>query len=85
MTDTAPEATSERRLRLEIARRFVRAPLAWGVLLLIAAMVRTIAGDDLSFFPFLLMLLGGWSVAFSFAPGLPTARTRGVERGTLAP
>ncbi|WP_285364189.1 hypothetical protein [Microbacterium sp. LMC-P-041] len=66
MTDTAPTTTSERRLRREIGRRLVRAPLAWGVLLLVAATVWTIAGDDLSFFPFLLMLLGGWSIAFSF-------------------
>lgn len=79
MTDTAPEATSERRLRLEIGRRFVRAPLAWGVLLLIAAMVWTIAGDDLSFFPFLLMLLGGWSVAFSFVNA--TMEMRPVRAG----
>lgn len=66
MTDTAPETTSERRLRQEIGRRFVRAPFAWGLLLLVAAMVWTIVGDDLGFFPFLLMLLGGWSVSFSF-------------------
>ncbi|CAN7170529.1 hypothetical protein LJR044_002676 [Microbacterium foliorum] len=79
MTDTAPETTSERRLRREIGRRFVRAPLAWGLLFLIAAMVWTIAGDDLSFFPFLLMLLGGWSVAFSFVNA--TMEMRPVRTG----
>ncbi|MFJ2544540.1 hypothetical protein [Microbacterium sp. NPDC087589] len=40
MTDTAPEMTSERRLRREIGRRFVRAPFAWGLLLL-AAVIRS--------------------------------------------
>lgn len=79
MTDTAPETTSERRLRREIGRRFVRAPFVWGLLLLIAAMVWTIAGDDLSFFPFLLMLLGGWSVAFSFVNA--TMEMRPVRAG----
>ncbi len=79
MTDTAPETTSERRLRREIGRRFVRAPFAWGLLFLIAAMVWTIAGDDLSFFPFLLMLLGGWSVAFSFVNA--TMEMRPVRTG----
>jgi len=79
MTDTAPETTSERRLRREIGRRFVRAPFAWGLLFLIAAMVWTIAGDDLSFFAFLLMLLGGWSVAFSFVNA--TMEMRPVRTG----
>jgi hypothetical protein len=79
MTDTPPETTSERRLRHKIGRRFVRAPFAWGLLLLIAAMVWTIAGDDLSFFPFLLMLLGGWSVAFSFVNA--TMEMRPVRTG----
>lgn len=79
MTDTAPETTSERRLRREVGRRFVRAPFAWGLLFLIAAMVWTIAGDDLSFFPFLLMLLGGWSVAFSFVNA--TMEMRPVRTG----
>lgn len=79
MTDTAPTTTSERGLRREIGRRFVRAPLAWGVLLLIAAAVWTIAGHDLSFFPFLLMLLGGWSIAFSFVNA--TMKMRPVRAG----
>ncbi len=79
MTDTAPETTSERRLRREIGRRFVRAPFAWGLLLLVAAMVWTVAGDDLSFFPFLLMLVGGWSVAFSFVNA--TMEMRPVRAG----
>ena len=79
MTDIARETTSERRLRREIGRRFVRAPLAWGVLLLIAAIVWTIVGDDLSFFPFLLMLLGGWSIAFSFVNA--TMEMRPVRAG----
>lgn len=79
MTDTAPETTSERRLRREIGRRFVRAPFVWGLLFLLAAMVWTIAGDDLSFFPFLLMLLGGWSIAFSFVNA--TMEMRPVRTG----
>ncbi|WP_311259674.1 hypothetical protein [Microbacterium sp. WCS2018Hpa-9] len=79
MTDTAPETTSERRLRREVGRRFVRAPFVWGLLFLLAAMVWTIAGDDLSFFPFLLMLLGGWSIAFSFVNA--TMEMRPVRTG----
>lgn len=44
----------------------LRRPLFWGVLLLAGALAATLAGDDLSFFPFLLMLVGGWCVGFSF-------------------
>ncbi|MFK0403749.1 hypothetical protein ACIQTT_15585 [Microbacterium sp. NPDC090225] len=44
----------------------LRRPLFWGVVLLAAALAATLAGDDLSFFPFLLMLVGGWCFGFAF-------------------
>ncbi|KQQ65879.1 hypothetical protein [Microbacterium sp. Leaf320] len=66
MTDTAPETTADRRIRATVTRRFVRYPLIVGLVLLAAAIGWTLAGDDLGFFSFLLMLIGGWSLAFSF-------------------
>lgn len=44
----------------------LRSPLVWGALLLVIAIIATVAGDDLSFFPFLLMLVGGWCFGFAF-------------------
>lgn len=64
--ETAPESAADRRIRAEVGRRFVRDPLVIGVVLLVAAIVWTLAGADLDFFPFLLMLLGGFGLAFSF-------------------
>ena len=81
MTDTAPETSSERRVRATVTRRFVRDPLIWGIAFLIAAIIWTLAGDDLSFFPFLLMLLGGWGIAFSFVTA--TMEMRPARTGAL--
>lgn len=66
MTDTAPETAADRRIRATVTRRFVRDPFVIGVGLLVAAIAWTLAGGDLDFFPFLLMLLGGFGIAFSF-------------------
>ncbi|WP_341954872.1 hypothetical protein [Microbacterium sp. LWH13-1.2] len=66
MTDAAPETTADRRIRATVTRRFVRYPLIVGLVLLAAAIGWTLAGDDLGFLSFLLMLIGGWSLAFSF-------------------
>lgn len=44
----------------------LRSPLVWGAVLLVIALIATVAGDDLSFFPFLLMLVGGWCFGFAF-------------------
>ncbi|MFF7293351.1 hypothetical protein ACFY9N_12560 [Microbacterium sp. NPDC008134] len=44
----------------------LRRPIFWGTALLAVAVVVTLAGDDLSFFPFLLMLVGGWCFGYSF-------------------
>lgn len=49
-----------------ISRLFIIVPLLLGVGLLAAAIVWTLTGDDLGFFGFLLMILGGWSLGFSF-------------------
>ena len=59
-------AATDVRVRATIARKLVRNPLLWGAVLLLAAIGFTLAGDDLSFFPFLLMLVGGWCFGFSF-------------------
>ncbi|KQZ22204.1 hypothetical protein [Microbacterium sp. Root553] len=66
MTDTAPETAADRRIRATVTRRFVRDPFVIGVVLLVVAITWTLAGGDLDFFPFLLMLLGGFGIAFSF-------------------
>src|SRR5690606_27119948 len=58
--------TADARVRTSVTRKLVRNPLLWGVVLLLAAIVFTVAGDDLSFFPFLLMLVGGWCFGFAF-------------------
>lgn len=81
MTDTAPETTADRRTRASVTRRFVRDPLMVGLVLLAAAIVWTLAGDDLGFFPFLLMLIGGWSLAFSFVNA--TMDMRPVRNGVV--
>lgn len=62
MTDSALDAQVHR----TVGRRLIRNPLIWGALLLLAALMWTLAGDDLSFFPFLFMLVGGWCVGFAF-------------------
>lgn len=62
MTDSALDV----QVRRTVGRRLIRNPLIWGALLLLAALFWTLAGDDLSFFPFLLMLVGGWCVGFAF-------------------
>lgn len=81
MTENATETAADRRVRATVTRRFVRDPLLWGIAFLIAAIVWTLAGDDLSFFPFLLMLLGGWGVAFSFVNA--TMEMRPVRNGVV--
>ncbi|MFK3678447.1 hypothetical protein ACI2IP_12010 [Microbacterium sp. NPDC090218] len=60
------ETAAEVRVRTSVARALVRSPLIWGAVLLLAAIGFTLAGDDLSFFPFLLMLVGGWCFGFAF-------------------
>lgn len=60
--DTAADV----RVRASVTRQLVRNPLLWGAMLLLAAIGFTVAGDDLSFFPFLLMLVGGWCFGFAF-------------------
>ncbi|MCS3443722.1 hypothetical protein [Microbacterium phyllosphaerae] len=81
MTDTAPESTADRRIRDTVTRRFVRDPLIIGLVLLAAAIAWTLAGDDLSFFPFLLMLLGGFGLAFSFVNA--TMEMRPARKGVV--
>lgn len=81
MTDTAPQNTADRRIRASITRRFVRDPLIVGLVLLAAAIVWTLTGDDLGFFSFLLMLIGGWSLAFSFVNA--TMEMRPVRNGVV--
>lgn len=58
--------TADARVRTTVTRKLVRNPLLWGAVLLLAAVGFTLAGDDLSFFPFLLMLIGGWCFGFAF-------------------
>ncbi|UPL17132.1 hypothetical protein [Microbacterium aurugineum] len=60
--DTAADA----RVRATVTRKLVRNPLVWGAVLLLGAVGCTLAGDDLSFFPYLLMLVGGWCFGFAF-------------------
>ena len=60
------DTAAETRVRATVTRKFVRNPLIWGAVLLLAAIGFTLAGDDLSFFPFLLMLVGGWCFGFAF-------------------
>lgn len=57
---------ADARVRTTVTRKLVRNPLLWGAVLLLAAIGFTLAGDDLSFFPFLLMLVGGWCFGFAF-------------------
>ena len=61
---TEPAADAE--VRATIGRKLIRNPALWGALLLAVAIAFTLAGDDLSFFPFLMMLVGGWCVGFAF-------------------
>jgi hypothetical protein len=58
--------TADAPVRTTVTRKLVRNPLLWGAALLLAAIGFTVAGDDLSFFPFLLMLVGGWCFGFAF-------------------
>ncbi|WEK60422.1 MAG: hypothetical protein P0Y60_14035 [Candidatus Microbacterium colombiense] len=58
--------TSDARIARSVDRWFVRYPLILGSTLLLAAIGFTVAGDDLSFFPFLMMLVGGWCFGFAF-------------------
>jgi hypothetical protein len=60
------ETAAEARVRVKVARTLVRSPLVVGAVLLLAAIAFTLLGDDLSFFPFLLMLVGGWCFGFAF-------------------
>ncbi|MFB8191064.1 hypothetical protein ACFC14_17235 [Microbacterium sp. NPDC055988] len=63
---TTEGTTADARVRTTVTRKLVRNPLLWGAVLLLAAIGFTLAGDDLSFFPFLLMLVGGWCFGFAF-------------------
>jgi len=60
------ETATEARVRVTVTRTLVRTPLIVGAALLLAAIGFTVLGDDLSFFPFLLMLVGGWCFGFAF-------------------
>ena len=60
------EPTPDAQVHATVGRQLVRSPLVWGALLLAVAILATLAGDDLSFVPFLLMLVGGWCFGFSF-------------------
>lgn len=60
------ETATEARVRVKVTRTFVRNPLVVGAVLLLVAIGFTVLGDDLSFFPFLLMLVGGWCFGFAF-------------------
>lgn len=62
----AADTDTEPRVHATVTRKLVRNPLVWGAVLLLAAIGFTLAGDDLSFFPFLLMLVGGWCFGFAF-------------------
>lgn len=60
------ESDTDAPVRASLGRRLVRNPVLWGALFLGGAIAATLAGDDLSFFPFLLMLVGGWCFGFAF-------------------
>lgn len=60
------ETAAEARVRVKVARTLVRNPLVVGAVLLLVAVAFTLLSDDLSFFPFLLMLVGGWCFGFAF-------------------
>lgn len=60
------ETAAERSVRAKVTRALVRSPLVVGAVLLLAAIAFTLLGDDLSFFPFLLMLVGGLCFGFAF-------------------
>ncbi|CAH0181785.1 hypothetical protein SRABI76_01549 [Microbacterium oxydans] len=60
------EPTPDAQVHATVGRKLVRSPLVWGALLLAVAILATLAGDDLSFVPFLLMLVGGWCFGFAF-------------------
>lgn len=63
MTELSPHET---RVRSSISRLLIITPLLVGVALLAAAVAWTLVSDDFGFFGFLLMLIGGWAVAFAF-------------------
>ncbi|WP_407360196.1 hypothetical protein [Microbacterium sp. LBN7] len=60
------EPTTDAAVRATVGRKLIRNPMLWGALLLLGAIAATIAGDDLSIFPMLLMLVGGWCFGFAF-------------------
>lgn len=60
------ETAAEARVRVKVTRTLVRTSLVVGTVLLLAAIGFTLLGDDLSIFPFLLMLVGGWCFGFAF-------------------
>ncbi|WP_406245483.1 hypothetical protein ACI7YT_10520 [Microbacterium sp. M] len=60
------ESTTDAPVRATLGRRLVRNPVLWGALFLGGAIAATLAGEDLSFFPFMLMLVGGWCLGFAF-------------------
>lgn len=60
------DTAAARSVRATVTRKLVRNPLVWGGVLLLGAVGFTLAGDDLSFFPYLLMLVGGWCFGFAF-------------------
>lgn len=63
MTELSPHET---RVRSSISRLFITIPLMVGAALLAGAVGWTLASGDLGFFGFLMMLIGGWAVAFAF-------------------
>ncbi|MEA1262694.1 hypothetical protein MicroSTF_06610 [Microbacterium sp. STF-2] len=75
------ETAAEARVRVKVTRTLVRNPLVVGAVLLLAAIAFTLLGDDLSFLPFLLMLVGGWCFGFAFVnatQGIMPARNGAV-------
>ncbi|UYO95644.1 hypothetical protein OED01_08425 [Microbacterium sp. M28] len=75
------ESTADAPVRVTSGRRLVRNPVLWGALLLGGAIAVTLAGDDLSFLPFLLMLVGGWCFGFAFVNA--TLRTVPARSGVI--
>ncbi|WP_312171398.1 hypothetical protein [Microbacterium sp.] len=63
MTESSPHET---RVRSSVSRLLIITPLLVGVALLAVAVAWTLVSADLGFFGFLLMLIGGWAVAFAF-------------------
>lgn len=81
------DAAADRSVRTTVTRKLARNPLVWGAALLVAAVGFTLAGDDLGFFPFLLMLVGGWCFGVAFVNatlGMVPARNGAILHAGVA-